>query len=76
MLWVVFENPQGTNSLIPSQCLDNHNKDNILQANFETESTLTSEFTEAVLLIKHKDINKLQNKIHIHLLDFEDKFCK
>jgi hypothetical protein len=40
MLWVDFDNPQGRNSSILSQCPDNHNKDNTFQAIFETEITI------------------------------------
>jgi len=40
MLWMVSDNPLGKYSSIICQCLADHNKDNTLQANIETENTL------------------------------------
>jgi hypothetical protein len=41
MFWVVPDTPQGTHSSILSLFLEDYNKDNISDVNFETENTIT-----------------------------------
>jgi len=41
MLWVFSDTPLGIKSSIITQCLDDHDKDENFQANFDTESKLT-----------------------------------